>query len=66
MKLDLIQYRIDEIAQIIDAGLLANRSNNEIAKEIAMLEPTHCPWDCDGCHDDECPCDRMGCAGEED
>lgn len=24
-----------------------------------------CPWDCDGCHSSDCPCDRMGCAGDE-
>ena len=22
-----------------------------------------CPYDCDGCHDENCPCDRLGCAG---
>lgn len=22
-----------------------------------------CPFDCDNCHDDDCPCDRLGCAG---
>lgn len=26
-------------------------------------EPDHCPYDCDSCHDEDCPCDRMGCAG---
>lgn len=25
--------------------------------------PEYCPYDCDGCHDEDCPCDRMGCAG---
>lgn len=23
----------------------------------------YCPYDCDHCHNDECPCDRVGCAG---
>lgn len=27
--------------------------------------PNHCPYDCDSCHDDECPCGRLGCAGSE-
>lgn len=27
------------------------------------LRPEWCPYDCDGCHHEECPCDRMGCAG---
>lgn len=22
-----------------------------------------CPFDCDGCHDDDCICGRLGCAG---
>lgn len=22
-----------------------------------------CPFDCDGCHSEDCPCDRLGCAG---
>lgn len=26
-------------------------------------EPDHCPYDCDRCHDEDCPCDRLGCAG---
>lgn len=24
-----------------------------------------CPFDCDSCHDPDCPCDRMGCAGSD-
>lgn len=24
-----------------------------------------CPFDCDSCHDEDCPCDRLGCAGSE-
>lgn len=30
------------------------------------IRPQVCPYDCDGCHDDECPCDRLGCAGYEE
>lgn len=22
-----------------------------------------CPYDCDNCHSEDCPCDRLGCAG---
>lgn len=30
-----------------------------------LLEwPEFCPYDCDNCHSDECPCDRLGCAGK--
>ena len=28
-----------------------------------QIRPQVCPYDCDGCHSDECPCDRLGCAG---
>jgi len=28
-------------------------------------EPDVCPFDCDSCHDEDCPCDRLGCAGSE-
>jgi hypothetical protein len=24
-----------------------------------------CPYDCDSCHDSDCPCDRLGCAGSQ-
>lgn len=26
--------------------------------------PDVCPYDCDSCHGEECPCDRMGCEGD--
>ena len=35
----------------------------EVAAQIIELQPLYCPWDCDHCHDDECPCDRLGCEG---
>ena len=63
MKLESIPYRLVEIEQVISNGLYLNRTLAEIAEEIAKLEPTHCPYDCDGCHDYDCPCDRLGCAG---
>lgn len=25
-----------------------------------------CPFDCDSCHGDGCPCDRLGCEGYDD
>lgn len=28
-----------------------------------LAEREVCPYDCDSCHDDECPCPRLGCAG---
>lgn len=37
------------------------------AHQAEMLEAEGfgyvCPFDCDRCHSDECPCDRLGCAG---
>lgn len=35
------------------------------AQEIAAPAVQVCPFDCDGCHDEDCPCDRSGCAGSE-
>lgn len=37
-----------------------------IAKEISYGEDGRevCPYDCDNCHDGECPCNRLGCAGD--
>lgn len=35
----------------------------EVAEQIAQLDPLYCPYDCDNCHSEDCPCDRMGCAG---
>lgn len=32
-------------------------------KYWSLREERFCPYDCDNCHDDECPCDRLGCAG---
>ena len=29
-------------------------------------KPEVCPYDCDVCHDEDCPCDRLGCAGYEE
>jgi hypothetical protein len=34
-----------------------------LAERLFDLRPAYCPYDCDPCHDDTCPCDRAGCAG---
>lgn len=36
----------------------------EVAEQIAEMDPFYCPYDCDSCHSDECPCDRLGCEGD--
>jgi hypothetical protein len=36
------------------------------AAYVQLIEdnmPDVCPFDCDLCHSDDCPCDRLGCAG---
>jgi len=30
---------------------------------LAESDLEYCPYDCDLCHSDDCPCDRLGCAG---
>lgn len=33
--------------------------------QAKAAEADYCPYDCDSCHDVDCPCDRMGCAGDK-
>lgn len=30
---------------------------------LAESDLEYCPYDCDHCHNEDCPCDRLGCAG---
>lgn len=39
----------------------AERLHNAIAAELRAAQA--CPFDCDACHGDNCPCDRFGCEG---
>ena len=40
---------------------LSNEEQVKVAEYISV-----CPYDCDsGCHDEDCICDRLGCAGSE-
>lgn len=42
------------------------RLNAAIIMIEALLEQVEiCPFDCDPCHGDNCPCDRVGCEGYE-
>ena len=54
---------MDALERIIASGMASKLRPSEIAEEIAQIEPSHCPYDCDSCHDYDCPCDRLGCAG---
>lgn len=40
---------------------LSEEEQVKIAHEINV-----CPFDCDGCHGEDCICDRVGCDGEKD
>jgi hypothetical protein len=35
----------------------------ETLEAALKVQPDVCPFDCDHCHDEDCPCDRLGCAG---
>lgn len=47
------------------ADLVARHIAGELAKAGYGKEAGGdvCPFDCDSCHDPDCPCDRMGCEG---
>ena len=45
-------------------AMVSYLSEEEKLQLLAEL-PSVCPYDCDGCHGEECPCERMGCAGEK-
>lgn len=45
-------------------AMVKHLSEEEQIKLLGEL-PQVCPWDCDSCHDEDCPCDRLGCAGSE-
>lgn len=32
---------------------------------LKLINNYFCPFDCDSCHSDDCPCDRLGCAGHD-
>lgn len=32
---------------------------------VSEVREDVCPYDCDYCHSEDCPCDRLGCAGYE-
>lgn len=62
----------EELLRIVDAAAGKTHSRDgTVAQTLAAvltrweeLRPYVCPFDCDRCHDDDdCPCDRLGCAG---
>lgn len=60
-----------ELIQILDqrAGKEHSRTGSvvsclaEILTRWEQIRPHVCPYDCDNCHDESCPCERLGCAG---
>lgn len=41
---------------------------NELTRRLNLALDTMgvCPFDCDHCHGEDCPCERLGCAGHKD
>jgi hypothetical protein len=44
---------------------LVQDAEEAISEAKDVIEQDVCPFDCDSCHDEDCPCDRLGCAGSE-
>lgn len=44
-------------------AMMKHLSPQELVK--VADEANICPFDCDSCHDEDCPCERLGCAGSE-
>jgi hypothetical protein len=59
--------RIREVEAITSGWRLAMATLSE-AELTATEDPRgkSCPYDCDHCHDGDCPCPRQGCAGDPD
>lgn len=63
---DAAEARVQRVADLL--SYWNGKPFREAAEAlIADIEsdayPAYCPWDCDSCHDYDCPCDRLGCAG---
>lgn len=48
------RYGCDGLEAVVEMAYQAGR---QASAEV-------CPYDCDPCHGDECPCPRAGCQGE--
>lgn len=61
-----VRYRTTEsfCAYLIAYDL--HRKPVHVLPEDISYQADVCPYDCDVCHDSECPCDRAGCAGSEE
>jgi hypothetical protein len=52
---------VNELEKLVFDASLPERERLEAA--LSLLGAVYCPFDCDSCHSDDCPCDRLGCAG---
>lgn len=52
------------VQDLLEKVFDSRRSEGErLSYALKLLENEYCPFDCDNCHSDTCPCDRLGCAG---
>jgi len=51
----------DLYEELIDALVYLRQLIEE--RPVLAVEHEFCPYDCDSCHGEDCPCDRLGCAG---
>lgn len=57
--IDVIRTAIERWAGERDATVHSNETAApfaDLAERLFDLQPGYCPYDCSGCHDDECPC----------
>lgn len=54
------------MSEVLDQvlALVEQLSNKEMVQVVHAIGV--CPFDCDSCHDEDCICERLGCAGYED
>ncbi len=55
---DALQDLYDEL---LDAIVYTRQLLEE--RPVVVVDAEVCPHDCDNCHGEDCPCDRLGCAG---
>lgn len=52
----------DDLAKVAALAVTLDDWTPQERTDLATLLGI-CPWDCDSCHDEDCPCTRMGCKG---
>jgi hypothetical protein len=60
------QALVKELESIVAVAMSTPGTKpRDVAERIAQMDPLYCPWDCDHCHSEDCPCDRAGCSGSD-